>query len=411
VNRVVVTGMGPVTPIGVGTLDFHEGQLKGHSGVGPIRRFDASDYPVRIAAEVDVPVDRWLDTKEQRRMDRYAQLAVIAAELAIEESGLIPDREDRTRIGTLVGSGIGGMETWEAQSRVAAERHPLRISPFFIPMMISNMAASRIAMRFGFMGPSSTVVTACTTGAEAIGSAYRMLQFGEADVMVAGGSEAIITPMGIGSFSVMRALSTRNDDPIRASRPFSKDRDGFVLGEGSAVVLLETLEHAKTRGAHIHGELIGFGRSADAYHMTEPRPDGRGAALAMQAALKEACLEPSEIGYLNAHGTSTPLGDRAEAEAIRAVFGRYAKMLPVSSTKSMTGHLLGAAGAVEAIAAIQAISSQVVPPTINHLNSDPDIGLDVVPNEAREVTVRYAISNSFAFGGQNCALIFGQYKN
>ena len=407
-NRVVVTGLGPVTPIGIGAADFHRSQLEGRSGVGAITRFDASHYPVRFAGEVEIDLDSWLERRARRRLDRFAQLALVAAELALADSGLDLEREDRTRIGTLVGSGIGGMETWEQQSRIAHERHPTRMSPFFIPMMIANTASSQVAIRHGLMGPSSTVVTACTSGADAVGSAYRMLQFGEAEVMLAGGAESIVTPMAVGSFSVMKALSTRNDSPETASRPFSGGRDGFVLAEGAAVLVLETLEHATARGARIYAELIGFGRSADAYHMTEPRPDGSGAALAMKAALNEARLDPSRIGYLNAHATSTPLGDRAEVVAIRSVFGADADRLAVSSTKSMTGHLLGAAGAVEAVATIQALCSGALPPTINHHEPDPEIDIDVVPNVAREATIDHALSNSFAFGGQNAALVFAR---
>lgn len=407
-NRVVVTGLGPVTPIGIGADAFLQAQHEGRSGIGPISHFDASAYPVRFAGEVDVDLESVLERKERRRMDRYAQLAVAAADLALADSGLDLDRVDRSRAGTLVGSGIGGMETWEAQSAIAHARSPLRMSPFFIPMMIANMAGSHIAMRFGFMGPSSTVVTACSTGSDAIGSAGRMLQFGEADLVLAGGAEAIVTPIGIGSFSVMKALSTRNDDPAGASRPFSADRDGFVVGEGAGVMVLETLDHARARGARIYAELTGFGRSADAYHMTEPHPQGEGIVLAMRAALREARLDPSDIGYLNAHATSTALGDRAEALAIREVFGSYAAALPVSSTKSMTGHLLGAAGAIEAIAAVQALCTAVLPPTINHQQPDPEIALDVIPNEAREAQVERAMSNSFAFGGQNATLIFAR---
>ncbi len=407
-NRVVVTGLGPVSPIGIGAEAFHAAQLEGRSGIDTITQFDASAHPVRIAGEVAIELEDWLDRRERRRMDRYAQLAVVAAQLALDDSALDLEALDPTRVGTLIGSGIGGMNTWEVQSKIAHERHPTRMSPFFIPMMIANMATSRIAMRFGFMGPSSTVVTACSTGADAVGSAARMLQFGEAEVAVAGGAEAIITPMTVGSFSVMKALSSRNDDPAGASRPFSADRDGFVLGEGAGVVVLETLEHARARGARIYAELLGFGRSADAYHMTEPHPQGRGIVLAMEAALREAQLEPEQIGYLNAHATSTLLGDRAEALAIHQVFGANAGRLAVSSTKSMTGHMLGAAGAIEAIATIQALCSGVLPPTINHQLPDPEIGLDVIPNQAREAQVDRALSNSFAFGGQNAALLFGR---
>jgi len=398
-RRVVVTGLGALTPIGVGQEAFHKAQLAGKSGVRPITRFDASALPVRIAAEVDVDPGAYLDRKELRRLDRFVQYALIAAQLALEDAGLKPEDLDPERVGTLVGTGIGGMETWEAQSRVFLERGPNRISPFFIPMMIANMASAHIAMRYGFTGPSSTVVTACATGADALGSALRMIQLGEADLVLAGGTEAAITPMAIGAFAVMRALSTRNEEPEKASRPFTLSRDGFVMGEGAGVLVLEAYEHAKKRGARIYAELVGFGRSADAHHITEPHPEGKGAAL------KDAGIAPEQVGYINAHGTSTPVGDRAEVLAIKRVFGDHAKRLMVSSTKSMIGHLLGAAGAVEAIATVQALYHGVIPPTINLEDPDPELDLDFVP-EPREAKVDYALSNSFAFGGHNAVLAF-----
>ena len=407
-RRVVVTGLGALTPIGNDPDAFHQAQLAGRSGVRTLQRFDASAYPTRIAGEVDVDIGAWLERKQARRLDRFAQLAIIAAEQALQGSGLDLEREDRTRIGTLLGSGIGGMDTWEQQSRIAVEKHPLRMSPFFIPMMISNMASAQIAMRHGLMGPSSTVVTACSTGSDAIGSAFRMLQHGEAEVMIAGGAEAILTPMALGGFSVMKALSTRNDEPEAASRPFSASRDGFVMGEGAGVLVLETLEHARARGASVHAELLGFGRAADAHHMVEPHPEGAGAALAMEAALRDARLDPGDVGYVNAHATSTLVGDLSEVRAFKRVFGAHAYRMPISSTKSMIGHLLGAAGAVEAIATIQAVASGVVPPTINLDDPDLELDLDFVPNEARERPVEHALSNSFAFGGQNASLVFGR---
>ncbi len=361
-RRVVVTGLGPLTPIGVGAEAYHRAQLEGKSGVRPITRFDASVLPVRIAAEVDVNPEDYLDKKELRRLDRFVQYALIAAELALKDAGLEPSALDPERVGTLVGTGIGGMETWEAQSKVFLERGPNRISPFFIPMMIANMASAHIAMRYGFMGPSSTAVTACATGSDAIGQAFRMVQLGEADVVLAGGTEAAITPMAIGAFAVMRALSTRNEEPTKASRPFTLSRDGFVMGEGAGVLVLEEYEHARRRGARIYAEVVGFGRSADAHHITEPHPEGKGAALAMRRALRDAQVNPEAVGYINAHGTSTPVGDRAEVLAIKEVFGAHAKRLMVSSTKSMIGHLLGAAGAVEAIATVQALHHGVIPP-------------------------------------------------
>lgn len=404
-RRVVITGLGPVSPIGVGAEAFHQAQLQGRSGIRRITRFDPSPLPVQIAGEVDVDLEAFIDRREQRRLDRFVQLALVAAELALKDAGLEVDRLDPTRVGTLVGSGIGGMETWEAQSRVFLEKGPNRISPFFIPMMIANMASAHIAMRYGFMGPSSTVVTACATGSDALGSAFRMIQLGEADIVLAGGTEAAVTPMAIGAFGVMRALSTRNHEPEKASRPFTKSRDGFVLSEGAGVLVLEEYEHARGRGARIYAEVVGFGRSADAHHITEPHPEGKGAALAMRAALKDAGIPLEKVGYINAHGTSTPIGDKAEVLAIKQVFGEHAKRLAVSSTKSMTGHLLGAAGAVEAIATAQALYFGILPPTINLEDPDPELDLDFLP-KPREARVEYALSNSFAFGGQNAVLAF-----
>ncbi|AEB11588.1 beta-ketoacyl-ACP synthase II [Marinithermus hydrothermalis] len=405
-RRVAITGLGPVTPIGVGAEAFHQAQLEGRSGIRTITRFDASNLPVRIAGEVDVEPERWLERRELRRLDRYVQLALIAADLALKDSGLELEALDPTRVGTLIGSGIGGIETWEAQSKVYFERGAHRLSPFFIPMMIANMASGHVAMRYGLQGPSSTVVTACATGADAIGTAYQMIQRGEADVMIAGGAEAAVTPMAVGGFSAMKALSTRNDEPQRASRPFSASRDGFVLAEGAGVLVLEEYERAKARGARIYAEVVGFGRSADAHHITEPHPEGKGAVLAMQRALEDAGVAPDAVGYINAHGTSTPLNDRVETLAIKRVFGEHARRLAVSSTKSMTGHLLGAAGAVEAIATVQALAYGVLPPTINYDEPDPELDLDYVPNTPREARVEYALSNSFAFGGQNATLLF-----
>ena len=410
--RVVITGLGPVTPIGVGAEAFHRAQLAGKSGVRRITRYDPDAYklPVKIAAETDVEVEAYLDKREIRRLDRFVQLALIGAELAIRDAGLDLDALDKTRIGTLIGSGIGGIQTWEDQFKVYFERGPHRLSPFFIPMVIANMASGHVAMKYGLMGPSSTVVTACATGTDAVGNAYRILKAGLADVMLTGGTEAAVTPMAIGGFAVMKALSTRNDEPERASRPFTKSRDGFVLGEGAGILVLETLEHAKKRGAKIYAEVVGFGQSADAHHITEPHPEGLGAVLAIEAALQEAGVAPEEVGYVNAHGTSTPYNDRVEVLALKKVFGAHAKKLAVSSTKSMTGHLLGAAGAVEAIATAQALDRGVLPPTINYDDPDPELDLDFVPNEPREAQVEYALSNSFAFGGQNAVLLLKRFS-
>ncbi|WP_293169721.1 beta-ketoacyl-ACP synthase II [Oceanithermus sp.] len=407
-RRVVITGLGPVTPIGVGREAFHRAQLEGKSGIRRITRYDPDAYQlnVKIAGEVDVNVDDYLDRKEARRLDRFVQLALIAAELALRDAGLAASELEPERTGVLIGSGIGGIKTWEDQFKIYFQRGPHRLSPFFIPMVISNMASGHVAMKYGFQGPSSTVVTACATGTDSVGSAARMIQHGEADVMLTGGTEASVTPMAIGGFAVMRALSTRNDEPEKASRPFDKDRDGFVLSEGAGVLVLEEYEHAKRRGATIYAEIAGFGRSEDAHHITEPHPEGKGALLAMKAAMRDGGVEPEQIGYINAHGTSTPLNDRAETLAIKKLFGDHAYELMVSSTKSMTGHLLGAAGAVEAIATAQALASGIVPPTINYTASEPELDLDYVPNEPREVQVDYALSNSFAFGGQNAVLLF-----
>ena len=403
-HRVVITGLGPVTPIGIGAAAFEQAQLAGKSGVGLISRFDTEKLSVKIAGEINIDISAWIGSRELRRMDRFVHLAMVAAELALQDSHLDSANEDPARVGTLIGSGIGGITTWEEQSKIMHERGAHRISPFFIPMMIDNMASGAVAMRYGFMGPSSTVVTACATGTDAVGSAMRVIQLGEADIMFAGGAEASITPMALGGFSVMKALSTRNDSPETASRPFSIDRDGFVLAEGAGVLVLEEYEHAKARGAGIYAELVGFGRSADAYHITEPHPEGKGAILAIRAALADAHINADRVDYVNAHGTSTPFNDRAETLALKRVFGEHATRLAVSSTKSMTGHLLGATGAVEAIATAQALASGVLPPTINYV-ADPELDLDYLPHQPVARQVDYAISNSFAFGGQNAVLV------
>lgn len=395
-----------MAPNGIGTEAFHKAQLEGKSGIRCVTRFDASSISSRIAGEVDINVEEYIDKRELRRLDRFTQLALIAGQLALQDSGLELEKEDRTRIGTLIGTGIGGMDTFVDQTKVLLERGPSRVSPFFIPMMIANMASGQLAMKYGFMGPSSTVVTACSTGSDSIGSAMRTIQLDEADIMLAGGTEAVVHPLAMGSFSVMRALSTRNEEPTRASRPFTLSRDGFVLSEGAAVLILEEYEHAKARGARIYAELVGFGRSADAHHITEPHPEGMGAALAMKAAIRDAKISNEQVGYINAHGTSTPVGDKAETLAIKRVFGEHAYKLAVSSTKSMIGHLLGAAGAIEAIASIQALVSGILPPTINLDDPDPELDLDYIPNVAREQRVDYALSNSFAFGGMNATLLF-----
>lgn len=405
-KRVVITGLGPVTPIGVGAAAYAEAQRAGRSGIGPITHFDPKDTASKIAGEVRETLDEFVDPREARKLDRYTLLALTAAELAVRDSGLSAEQLRGERTGTLVGSGIGGMKTFEDQARVYVERGAGRISPMFIPMQIANMATGHVAMRYGAMGPSSTVVTACATGTGAIGEAARYIQLGLADVMLAGGAEASVTAMAVGGFSNMKALSTRNDDPEHASRPFSASRDGFVLSEGAGVVVLEEYEHAVKRGATIYAEVVGFGVSADAHHITMPAPEGAGAQLAMKMALRTAGVNPEQVGYVNAHGTSTHFNDLHETQGIKHVFGDHAKKLAVSSTKSMTGHLLGAAGAIEAIAVAQALQDGILPPTINLTDPDPECDLDYVPEGAREAQVEYALSNSFAFGGQNAALLF-----
>lgn len=405
-KRVVVTGIGPVTPIGVGAQSFLQAQHEARNGIRHITRFDPSELSVRIAGEVDVDVEAFLDRKEAKRLDRYVQLALISTALALEDAGLSEQDVAGERTGTCIGSGIGGLEAWENQTKVRFDRGVMRMSPFFIPMVIANMAAGHVAMRYELLGPSSTVVTACATGSGAIGDAFRMVQRGEADIMLAGGSEACVTPMGIGGFAVMRALSLRNDSPETASRPFTKSRDGFVAGEGAGIVVLEDYEHARARGARMYAEVTGYATSADAYHITAPAPGGSGAARCMRWALESAGIRPDEVGYINAHGTSTPANDFNETLAFKSVFGGRDSCPPISSTKSMTGHMLGAAGAVEAIAAIQAVHSCVLPPTRNHHDPDPELDLDYIPNEARQQRIEHSLSTNFAFGGQNAALVF-----
>jgi len=408
-KRVVITGVGPVTPIGVGADAFATAQREARNGIRPIRNFDPSDLTVRIAGEVDVDVDAYLDPKAAKRLDRFVQLALIGSDLALADAGLTPEDVAGERTGTSVGSGIGGLGTWEKESRVRFDRNPMRMSPFFIPMLIANMASGHVAMRYGLTGPSTSVVTACATGSGAVGDAFRIVQRGEADVMLAGGTEAPVTPMGIAGFAVMKALSTRNDDPETASRPFSRERDGFVAGEGSGILLLEELEHAKARGARIYAEIVGYATSADAHHITAPAPGGAGAARCLTWALRDAGVDASEVGYINAHGTSTPANDLNETLAIKTVFGERDSAPPVSSTKSMTGHTLGAAGGIEAIATVQAIAGGVLPPTRNLHDPDPELDLDFVANEARDVQVDVAVSQNFAFGGQNAALVFRRF--
>jgi len=410
-RRVVVTGVGPVTPIGVGAAEFLAGQHEARNGIRHITRFDASELSVQIAGEVDVDVSAYIERRDARRLDRFVQLALIGAALALEDAGLSEDEVAGEHTGTCIGSGIGGLETWEAQSAIVHDRGVMRMSPFFIPMLIANMASGHIAMRYGLTGPSSSVVTACATGSGNIGDGFRMVQRGDADIVFAGGSEACVTPMGIGGFAVMKALSTRNDDPQRASRPFDKDRDGFIMAEGAGVLIFEELEHAKARGATIVAEVLGFGASADAYHLTAPEPDGLGAAMALRRALADAGVNPQDVEYINAHGTSTELGDIGETKAVKAVFGDHARKLAISSTKSQLGHLLGASGGAELITTILGMLKDTLPPTVNLENPDPQCDLDYVPNQPRPGTINVAVSNSFGFGGHNACIVVRRFAD
>jgi len=404
-HRVFVTGTGVVSPLGNDTETCWANLIAGKSGAGPITRFDATAYETRFACEVrDFTTDGVADRKDVKRMDRFAQFAVVAAGEALKRSGLDLATEDLDRIGVVVGSGIGGMETFESQHSILRERGPGRVSPFFIPMMISDMGAGQVSLQFGLRGPNFATVSACASGAHAIGEALRLLRAGDADVMVAGGSEATITPMALAGFGSARALSTRNDDPQRASRPFDIGRDGFVIGEGAGMLILETEDHARRRGAPLLCELGGYGTSADAYHLTAPSEDGSGAARAMKRALMDAGISAENVEYVNAHGTSTPAGDPAEVRAVKTVFGDHARRLMMSSTKSMTGHLLGAAGGLEAVITALTLARGVVPPTTNLERPDPQCDLDFVPNQARQRPVKAALSNSFGFGGHNVTL-------
>lgn len=409
-KRVVVTALGAFTPIGKSAQENWDSLLTGKSGVGPITQFDASKYSSRIAAEIkDFQAEKYFPTKELRRMDRFIQFALIAGTEAFESSGINMSSETPERIGVNIGVGLGGLTEIQNQHNEVLNRGPRRISPFFIPMVISNLAAGQLSMKYGLKGPNLCITTACSSSAHAIGESFRIVQRGEADVMFAGGAEATICELGIGGFCAMRALSERNDDPTRASRPFDKDRDGFVMGEGSAIVVLESLEHALARSAPILAEVVGYGRNADAYHLTQPAPEGEGAQRCMGLALADAKLSADAVQYVNAHGTSTPIGDIQETQAIKKVFGTHASKLAVSSTKSVTGHLLGAAGAAESVFCVQALMAQAIPPTMNLENPDPECDLDFVPNEARQAKLDVVMSNSFGFGGTNGALIFRRF--
>ena len=412
-RRVVITGMGVVSPNGNTKEEFWKNLVAGKSGIRRIQSMDTEKYDCKIGGEVvDFdPTVFFNNHKDARRADRYFQFAMAASKMAAKDAGLNPDSLDPHRVGVMVGSGIGGLSTIEAQYEILLNKGPARVSPFLIPMMITNIASGMIAAEYGFMGPNMVIVTACATSNNNIGEAWRMIKFGDADAMICGGAEASIRPCGLAGFANMKALSLRNDEPERASRPWDKDRDGFVMGEGAGVVVIEELEHAKKRGATIYAELAGYGATADAYHLTSPHPEGLGAAKCMEMALRHAKLNTTDIQYVNAHATSTPVGDLCELRAIKRVFGDHAKNgMLVPGTKSMTGHLLGAAGGVELIASIYAIQDQIVPPTINVENLDPEVDIDIVPNTARPAKVTAALSNSFGFGGHNAALLIKKFE-
>lgn len=411
--RVVITGMGAVTPIGNNLAEYKQGLLEGRSGAAPITRFDASDFDTKFACEVkNFDPLQYINRKEVQRMDMFTHFAIAAAAMAIEDANLDVEKINRERAGVVLGSGIGGMWTYHYQQEELYKRggNPDRISPFFVPMLISDIAAGHIAIRWGLKGPNYGTVSACATSSHSIADALMLLQRGDADVMITGGSEAVVCPMGVGGFNALKALSTRNDSPETASRPFDRDRDGFVIGEGSGVLILETLEHAINRGARIYAEVAGFGLTDDAYHITQPAAGGEGAVRSMKLAIEDAGLVPDDIDYINAHGTSTPFNDKTETAAIKTVFGERAYKIPVSSTKSMTGHLLGAAGAVEAIATALAIYEGFLPPTINYQTPDPECDLYYVPNKSEKRQIKAALSNTFGFGGHNATICFKAFE-
>jgi 3-oxoacyl-[acyl-carrier-protein] synthase II len=410
-KRVVVTGLGMITPLGIGVKDSWDSLIAGRSGIRRITHFDSSNFPTKIAGEVQgfKPED-YIEPKEIKKMDRFIHFAVAAATMAVDDSGLKITDKNAERIGVIVGSGIGGLSTIEHYHSVLLERGPKRITPFFIPMLVINLASGQISIKIGAKGPNSAVATACATGSHSIGDAFRIIQRGDADAMIAGGTEAVIIPLGIGGFNAMKALSTRNDEPEKASRPFDIDRDGFVIGEGAGIIILESLESAMERGAKIYAEIVGYGMTADAYHITAPSLDGNGAVRCMELTLKDGGITPSEVDYINAHGTSTKYGDEIESKAIKTVFGEHAYKVAISSTKSMTGHLLGAAGGIEAVIVTLSIYKYIIPPTINLDNPDPECDLDYVPYTSRKMTVNYALTNSFGFGGTNACLLFKKFK-
>lgn len=410
-RRIVITGMGIISPLGTGIEKNWRGIVEGKSGVRRITRFDAANYPVQIAGEVpDFNPEEFIEKKEIKKMDTFIHYALAASIMAAKDAGLEVTSDNAERVGVYIGSGIGGLPAIEHWHTVLKEKGPGRVTPFFIPMVIINLASGQVSIQLGAKGPNSSAVTACATGNNSIGDAFKIIERGDADAMIAGGTESVITPLCVAGFSSMKALSTRNDVPEAASRPFDKDRDGFVLGEGAGILVLEEMEFAKKRGAKIYAEIVGYGMTADAYHITSPTPEGEGAARCMNMALKSGGINPEEVDYINAHGTSTPPGDAAETMAVKRVFKEHAKKLAVSSTKSMTGHLLGAAGGIEAVFTALAIYKGIMPPTINYETPDPECDLDYVPNKAREKKINFAISNSFGFGGTNATLVFKRFE-
>ncbi|NLY46327.1 MAG: beta-ketoacyl-ACP synthase II [Tissierella sp.] len=409
-RRVVITGLGAVTPVGIGKDEFWSSLIQGKSGIGPITRFDTENFSTKIAAELkDFNPEDFLDKKEAKRMDKFAQYAVAAAKLAIEDGNIDLDTVDRNNVGVIFGTGIGGVETFEAEHSKLLNRGPNRVSPLFIPMMISNMGTAQISMNLGLKGSTMTITTACASGTHAIGESFRMIKNGNMDMVLTGGAEASITPISVAGFCSMKALSTRNGDYDKACRPFDKERDGFIMGEGAGVLVLEELNHALNRGATIYGEIVGYGSTSDAFHITQPDPEAIGAANAMKFALEEGEVAKEEIGYINAHGTSTYFNDKLETLAIKNLFKEHAYNINISSTKSMTGHLLGAAGGIEAIAAVLALKTSIIPPTINYENPDEECDLNYTPNKAVERNIEYALSNSLGFGGHNASLLFKKY--
>ena len=409
-RRVVITGIGMVSPLGIGAAENWKGLIEGRSGIGPITRFDTAEYTTRIAGEVkNFDPANWIPKKEIKKMDLFIHYAIAASDFAVQDSGLKIDSSNAARTGVYIGSGIGGFGVIEATHTALMEGGPRKISPFFIPASIVNLASGWVSIRTGAKGPNSATCTACTTGTHAVGDSFKIIARGDADVMICGGSEGCITPLGIGGFCAMRALSVRNDEPEKASRPFDRDRDGFVMGEGAGILVLESLESAQKRNARIYAEVVGYGMTSDAFHITAPSEDGDGAVRVMEVTIRDAAIRPAEVDYINAHGTSTPFNDKSETMAIKKVFGEHAYKLAVSSTKSMTGHLLGAAGGLEAAIMALAIQLQAVPPTINLDNPDPECDLDYVPHRSRPMPIRYALSNSFGFGGTNGALIFKRF--